>query len=254
MVRFHAPRHLKMTVCGRDVIPMWQVNIGLRVLTRPNPDRLPQIYRSLGTDYAERVLPSIIQVHERPLSMACSTEYEHSHSGRSYILSPDACRAFFLQETLKSVVAQYNASQLLTMREVVSKDILRILTERARFFDIILDDVSITQLTFSKVYEAAVEAKQVAQQEAERAKFVVSSTYLLVVYLYMLKESGWFLTLSHERGMAGLSRSCVHLSVNWGHVPLFLSHALCLMPPPGRQGVAREAELHRQGPGRGCIS
>ena len=59
------------------------------------------------------------------------------------------------------------------MREVVSKDILRILTERARFFDIILDDVSITQLTFSKVYEAAVEAKQVAQQEAERAKFVV---------------------------------------------------------------------------------
>ena len=60
------------------------------------------------------------------------------------------------------------------MREVVSKDILRILTERARFFDIILDDVSITQLTFSKVYEAAVEAKQVAQQEAERAKFVVS--------------------------------------------------------------------------------
>jgi prohibitin 2 len=79
------------------------------------------------------------------------------------------------QETLKSVVAQYNASQLLTMREIVSKDILRILTERARFFDIILDDVSITQLTFSKVYEAAVEAKQVAQQEAERAKFVVST-------------------------------------------------------------------------------
>ena len=81
------------------------------------------------------------------------------------------------QETLKSVVAQYNASQLLTMREIVSKDILRILTERARFFDIILDDVSITQLTFSKVYEAAVEAKQVAQQEAERAKFVVSTGF-----------------------------------------------------------------------------
>lgn len=37
------------------------------------------------------------------------------------------------------------------MREVVSRDILRILTERARFFDIVLDDVSITQLTFSKV-------------------------------------------------------------------------------------------------------
>ncbi len=36
--------------------------MGLRVLTRPNADKLPEIYRTLGTDYAERVLPSIIQV------------------------------------------------------------------------------------------------------------------------------------------------------------------------------------------------
>lgn len=77
------------------------------------------------------------------------------------------------QETLKSVVAQYNASQLLTMREVVSRDIRRTLTERASHFHIILEDVSITNLTFSKEYTAAVEAKQVAQQEAERAKFIV---------------------------------------------------------------------------------
>lgn len=46
------------------------MNIGLRVLTRPNPDRLPEIYRTLGTDYAERVLPSIIQVRFSPPSSA----------------------------------------------------------------------------------------------------------------------------------------------------------------------------------------
>eukprot|EP00775_Hariotina_reticulata_P014791 gene14791-14969_t len=56
--------------------------------------------------------------------------------------------------------------------QLVSKDIRRILAERARYFNIVLEDVSITQLTFSKEYTAAVEAKQVAQQEAERAKFI----------------------------------------------------------------------------------
>lgn len=49
------------------------------------------------------------------------------------------------------------------MREVVSRDIRRVLTERARYFNIVLDDVSITSLTFGKEYTAAVEAKQVAQ-------------------------------------------------------------------------------------------
>ena len=55
----------------------------------------------------------------------------------------------------------------------MSKDIRRILTERARYFNLVVEDVSVTNLTFSKDYMAAVEAKQVAQQEAERAKFIV---------------------------------------------------------------------------------
>lgn len=35
------------------------------------------------------------------------------------------------------------------------------------------DDVSITALTFGKEYTLAVEAKQVAQQEAQRARYIV---------------------------------------------------------------------------------
>lgn len=49
----------------------------------------------------------------------------------------------------------------------------RELVERAQDFNLILDDVSITELSFGKEYTAAVEAKQVAQQEAQRAAFVV---------------------------------------------------------------------------------
>ncbi|KAJ7556774.1 hypothetical protein O6H91_05G097500 [Diphasiastrum complanatum] len=114
-----------------------KVRITLRVLTRPMADHLPTIYRTLGRDYAEKVLPSIVH------------------------------------ETLKAVVAQYNASQLITQREVVSREIWRVLNDRAVGFNIALDDVSITNLTFGKEFTAAIEAKQVAAQEAERAKFVV---------------------------------------------------------------------------------
>ncbi len=78
-----------------------------------------------------------------------------------------------VNEVTKAVVAQYNASELLTKRDLVSKQIRDMLTKRAGDFMILLDDVSITHLAFSKEYTAAVEAKQVAQQDSERAKYIV---------------------------------------------------------------------------------
>ena len=78
-----------------------------------------------------------------------------------------------VNEVTKAVVAQYNASELLTKRDEVSKQVRDMLDKRAGDFKILLDDVSITHLAFSKEYTAAVEAKQVAQQDSERAKYIV---------------------------------------------------------------------------------
>ncbi|XP_058777133.1 prohibitin-2, mitochondrial-like [Vicia villosa] len=64
-------------------------------------------------------------------------------------------------------------SLIVLSSSAVSREIRKILTERAANFNIALDDVSITTLTFGKEFTATIEAKQVAAQEAERAKFVV---------------------------------------------------------------------------------
>jgi prohibitin 1 len=77
---------------------------------------------------------------------------------------------------LKSVVAQYNAEELLSKRDVVSKAIRKELIERAGRYDLILDDVAITHLTFGKEFSRAIENKQVAQQEAETQAYVVQKS------------------------------------------------------------------------------
>ncbi|KAF1949831.1 hypothetical protein CC80DRAFT_497183 [Byssothecium circinans] len=128
------PRNISTTTGSKD---LQMVTLTLRVLHRPEVKLLPKIYQNLGLDYDERVLPSIGN------------------------------------EVLKAIVAQFDAAELITQREAVSNRIRNDLLKRANEFNIQLEDVSITHMTFGKEFTRAVEEKQIAQQEAERARFIV---------------------------------------------------------------------------------
>eukprot|EP01092_Planopodium_desertum_P007168 TRINITY_DN29305_c0_g2_i1.p1 TRINITY_DN29305_c0_g2~~TRINITY_DN29305_c0_g2_i1.p1 ORF type:complete len:279 (-),score=49.28 TRINITY_DN29305_c0_g2_i1:6-758(-) len=128
------PQEIKSETGSKD---MQIVNITLRVLFQPKVEELPTIFSKYGMDYDYKVLPSIGN------------------------------------EVLKAVVAQYDAGELITQREAVSQEIREKLIKRANDFNIILRDVAITHLDFSREFTAAIESKQVAQQEAERAKYLV---------------------------------------------------------------------------------
>lgn len=128
------PKSLSSVTGTKD---LQQVNLTLRVLCRPNVEQLSTIHLNLGPDYDDRVLPSIGN------------------------------------EVLKATVAQYNADELLTRRQEVTEQIAKSLRKRADDFGILLEDVALTHLSFSHEYSRAIEAKQVAQQDAERAKFIV---------------------------------------------------------------------------------
>ena len=111
------------TLTGSKDLQM--VTIAVRVLHKPDPSKLVWIYRFLGTNYDERILPSI------------------------------------MNESAKAIVARYNANELLTKRDHVSKEISVDLRKRAGYFSVLLEDVAITHLSFSPEYARAVEAKQV---------------------------------------------------------------------------------------------
>lgn len=101
------PRLISSTTGTRD---LQQVDLTLRILFRPLEEKIPEILNTIGPDYDDKVIPSIGN------------------------------------EVLKSIVAQYDAGQLITEREAVSKQIRSNLQRRASEFGLVLDDVSITHL------------------------------------------------------------------------------------------------------------
>ncbi|HEY0663167.1 MAG TPA: prohibitin family protein [Thiobacillaceae bacterium] len=75
-----------------------------------------------------------------------------------------------MQEVLKGVTARYTAMELITQREKVRDEARDMLRERLAQYNIIVDDFSIVNFSFSAQFSQAIEAKQTAEQLAFKAQ------------------------------------------------------------------------------------
>ncbi len=76
-----------------------------------------------------------------------------------------------IQEVFKASTAKFDATQLITDRSAVKGNAYELLRDRLSGYGITVRDLSITDFSFSPEFAKAIEAKQVAQQAAEQAKF-----------------------------------------------------------------------------------
>jgi len=85
-----------------------------------------------------------------------------------------------VQESIKMVTAQFTAEQLIKNRSMVKTQVEADITSRLLAYDIIVEPMglSITNFKFSPEFERAIEAKQVAQQDAEKQKYVLQMAEL----------------------------------------------------------------------------
>ena len=88
---------------------------------------MPWLYANIGQDYDEKILPSITT--EVLKAVVVSKTYTITSLRHIYY-----------------VQAQFDASELITQREVVSEKVQELLMERGNSFGLILDDISIVCL------------------------------------------------------------------------------------------------------------
>lgn len=113
---------------------MQQVGVSAAVRYALNKEDAVHVYKTIGRNYEEKIIPPATQ------------------------------------ESVKSVFGHYNAEKLVDMRAQVSSEIMEDLSKTLQSSGVTVEDFSILNMDFSDVFEAAIEAKQVATQEKLKAQ------------------------------------------------------------------------------------
>lgn len=109
------------------------IGVKLSILATLPPSRAKDIYQSIGHRYMDQVIPRVFEI-------------------------------------IKQQIAAYNAEEVIEKREPIRLSILRACKDRLNEV-VEINDVVLVNIAFSDVYEKAIEQKQVAQQEALRARY-----------------------------------------------------------------------------------
>lgn len=83
-----------------------------------------------------------------------------------------------IQEAVKSVTSQYNAAELISERPKVEQALNDRLISKLTDRGITVDNVSIVNFKFSTAFDAAIEQKQVSQQNAQKAQYDLQTAQL----------------------------------------------------------------------------
>jgi len=76
-----------------------------------------------------------------------------------------------VSEVVKAATAKKTAEEIIAKRTELKEEIDNQLRQRLASYGVVVDDVSLVNISFSEEFAKAIEAKQIAEQEAKRAKF-----------------------------------------------------------------------------------
>jgi prohibitin 1 len=77
-----------------------------------------------------------------------------------------------VSEVLKAATAKKTAEEIITKRTALKQEIDTALKTRLAAYGILVDDVSLVNFGFSPEFTKAIEAKQIAEQEAKQAEYI----------------------------------------------------------------------------------
>lgn len=134
------PINIRTQIAKGDLVAfsadIQQVTLSLAINYNITPEIANELFKTVGADYSNT------------------------------IMSPR------VSEDAKAVISNYTAEGLIANREKLSSEILELLQKDLERYGITVSAVSIENIDFTDAFEAAVEAKQVATQDAQRARTI----------------------------------------------------------------------------------